>query len=60
MLLLISRSCNKAECVVMFTLSCLVCHPAACSLAEGSLTQDDDHALAGERMQTQRLRAGWV
>lgn len=43
-LLLISRTCNKAECVMLFTLSCLHCHPAASILTEGFLTQDDNHA----------------
>lgn len=42
MLLLISCSCNKAECVMMFTLS-LLCHPEACGLVEGLLTHDDGH-----------------
>ena len=40
---LISCSCNKTKCVMMFTLSCLLCYAAACSLAEGLLTRDDVH-----------------
>lgn len=50
MLLLISCTCNEAECRMLFTLSCLLCYPVACILTEGLLTQDDNHAYAGERM----------
>lgn len=58
MLLLISCSCNKAECVMMFILF-LLYHSAACNPAEGLLTQGDDHTEAGERMQRQRLTTSW-